>query len=80
MVSTLGSIAAPAPEVLPALPLQFGGLLETQLGQLLLVVVAIGVVVLVGRVVLRVAWRLVTIAALVIGVLLLLSLFGIDVI
>lgn len=40
---------------------------------LLVVVVAIGLVVLVGRVVLKVAWRLVTIAALVIGLVLLVS-------
>jgi len=54
-------------------PLQLGGLLDSQLGQLLVVVVAIGVVVLVGRIVLRIAWRLVTIAAVIIGILLLLS-------
>jgi len=54
-------------------PLQAGGLLDSPLGQLLLVVVAVGVVVLVGRIVLRIAWRLVTIAAVVIGALLLLS-------
>ena len=55
--------------------LQAGDFLSGPLGQLLLVIVAIGVVILVGRVVLRVAWRLVTIAALVVGVLLVLSLF-----
>ncbi|SFK77009.1 hypothetical protein SAMN04487950_1008 [Halogranum rubrum] len=60
--------------VLPVL-LQAGGLLDTSLGQLLVVIVGIGVVVLVGRVVLSIAWRLVTIAALVVGVLLLVSMF-----
>ena len=55
--------------------LQAGDLLSGPLGQLLLVIVAVGVVILVGRVVLRVAWRLVTIAALIVGVLLVLSLF-----
>lgn len=42
---------------------------------LLAVVVAIGLVVLVGRIVLNIAWRLVTIAAVVIGLLLLVSMF-----
>jgi hypothetical protein len=55
--------------------LQLGGVLNSPLGQLLAVVVAVGVVVLVGRIVLKIAWRLVTIAALVVGVLLLASLF-----
>ena len=54
-------------------PLQASGLLDGPLGQLLLVVVAVGVVVLVGRIVLRIAWRLVTIAAVILGALLLLS-------
>lgn len=58
-----------------AVALQTGGLLSEPLGQLFAVIVAIGVVVLVGRLVLRVAWRLVTIAALVVGVLILLSTF-----
>jgi hypothetical protein len=61
--------------VLPVL-LQAGGILDTPLGQLLAVIVGIGVVVLVGRVVLRVAWRLVTIAAVVVGILLLVSMFA----
>lgn len=63
----------------PTLPLQLGGLLGTQLGQALAVVVVIAVVVLVGRIVLKIAWRLVTIAAVVIGALLVLSFFGINV-
>jgi hypothetical protein len=61
-------------------PLQLGGITADPLGQLLLVLVAIGVVIIVGRVVLKFAWRLVTIAALVVGVLLLLSFFGINVV
>ena len=61
------------------LPMQFGGLLETQLGQAFVAVVALAVVVVVGRIVLNIAWRLVTIAALVIGVLLLLSFFGMGI-
>jgi hypothetical protein len=42
---------------------------------LLAVVVVIGLVVLVGRVVLKVAWRLVTIAAVIIGLLILVTMF-----
>jgi hypothetical protein len=64
---------------LPSLPVQFGGLLSTPLGQAFAVVVALAVVVLVGRVVLNIAWRLVTIAAVIIGILLLLSFFGIGI-
>lgn len=55
--------------------LQLGGALSGPLGRALMVVVAIGVVVLVGRVVLQIAWRLVTIAAVVIGILLLVMMF-----
>jgi len=55
--------------------LQFGGVLGGPLGRILLAIVAIGVVIVVGRVVLKVAWRLVTIAALVVGLLLLASMF-----
>jgi hypothetical protein len=59
----------------PQMLLQLGGALSGPLGQLLLVIVAIGLVVVVGRIVLKIAWRLVTIAALVVGLLLLASLF-----
>jgi len=59
----------------PQVGLQLGSMLGGPLGQLLLAILAVGVVVLVGRVVLQVAWRLVTIAALVIGLVLLASLF-----
>lgn len=61
------------------LPLQLGGLLGQPLGQALAVIVAIAVVVLVGRIALKVAWRLVTIAAVVVGALVVLSFFGINV-
>lgn len=52
--------------------------LGSPLVRLLIVILAIGVVILVGRLLLRVAWRLVTIAAVVVGLLLLLSFFGIG--
>jgi hypothetical protein len=72
MIPGLGSTAA-------TLPLQLGGLLGQPLGQALAVIVAIAVVVLVGRIALKIAWRLVTIAAVVVGALLVLSFFGINV-
>jgi hypothetical protein len=62
-------------DALTSTVLQLGGLLSQPLGQLLAVIVVIGVVVLVGRIVLRVAWRLVTIAAVVVGLLLLATMF-----
>lgn len=80
MPPTFASVLAQTFVAWATLPLQLGGLLETQLGQLLVAVVAIGVAVLVGRIVLRVAWRLVTIAAVVIAVLLVLSRLGISVV
>jgi hypothetical protein len=60
---------------LAATALQFGLGSGNPLVQLLALVVAIGLVVLVGRVVLKVAWRLVTIAAVIIGLILLVSMF-----
>ncbi|AOP12838.1 MULTISPECIES: hypothetical protein [Haloferax] len=60
-------------------PLQLGGLLSGPLGQMLVVLAAVAVVILVGRLFLKIAWRLVTIAAIVVGALLLLSFFGINV-
>ncbi|WP_411964177.1 hypothetical protein [Haloferax sp. YSMS24] len=64
---------------LSSVPLQLGGFLSGPLGQILFVLVAIAVVILVGRLVLKIAWRLVTIAAIIVGLLLLLSFFGINV-
>lgn len=61
--------------VTPHVALQFGGVLGGPLGRILLAIIAIGVVIVVGRVVLKIAWRLVTIAAIVVGILLLASLF-----
>ncbi|SEO28246.1 hypothetical protein SAMN04487948_101510 [Halogranum amylolyticum] len=61
--------------VLPVL-LQAGGIFETPLGQLFVVLLGVGAVILVGRLLLHVAWRLVTIAALVVGVLLVVSMFA----
>jgi TRAP-type mannitol/chloroaromatic compound transport system permease small subunit len=60
----------------PTPVLQAGDLLATPLGQLFAALVVLAVVVLVGRVVLRVAWRLVTIAAIVVGLVLLITVFA----
>lgn len=60
---------------LASLVLQLGFGQGNPLVSLLLVIVAIGLVVLVGRVVLKVAWRLVTIAALIIGLIILVTTF-----
>ena len=55
--------------------LQLGGLLDSLVGQLFAVVVVVGLVVIVGRIVLKIAWRLVTIAAVVLGAILLFTFF-----
>lgn len=55
---------------------QPGGSLGCSLGQRLLAIVAVGVVVAVGRVVLSVAWRPVTGTAVVVGLLIPASLFS----
>ena len=52
------------------------GLLGTQLGQLLVALVAMLVVLVIGRVVLKIAWRLVTIGVVVVGAALVLTQFG----
>ncbi|XVH32337.1 hypothetical protein ACNS7O_03905 [Haloferacaceae archaeon DSL9] len=53
------------------------GLLATDLGQLLVVLVGIGAAVLVSRFVLHLAWRLVTVGVVVVGVALLLTAAGV---
>lgn len=58
----------------PLLALQLG-ILNTPLGRVLAALLVIGVVILVGRLVLRVAWRLVTIAAIIVAILFLASIF-----
>jgi len=58
--------------------LQLGGLLSQPLGQALAVIVGVGIVIIVGRIALKIAWRLVTIAALIVGALLLLSFVGLS--
>ena len=50
-------------------------LLTSPFGRILAAIVAIGIVILVGRIVLRIAWRLVTIAAIIVGLLFLVSTF-----
>lgn len=55
---------------LPALPplLQLGGVLATPLGKLFAALIAVAAVILVLRLALRVAWRLVTVAAVIVGI------------
>ncbi|MFB6217861.1 MAG: hypothetical protein ABEH77_01590 [Halobacteriaceae archaeon] len=53
------------------------GLLATPLGKLLLAIVALAVIVLVGRIVLSVAWKLLLVAGVVVGAAYLLSLVGV---
>ncbi|MFB6069287.1 MAG: hypothetical protein ABEJ90_05110 [Halobacterium sp.] len=53
--------------MLSAFLLALGGLTSSPLGTLLLALVAVAVVVLVGRVVLSIAWKLVVAAILVVG-------------
>lgn len=74
-MSTLTPTLATLLPLLSGLPLQ-GPLPSGILGQAIIAVVAIGVVVLVGRIVLSIAWKLVIVAAVVVGLLWLLSVFG----
>jgi hypothetical protein len=59
------SVLTAAP--LAASPLALQGLLATPLGKLLVALVAITVIVLVGRVVLSVAWKLLVVATIVVA-------------
>ncbi|WP_121822518.1 hypothetical protein [Halostella salina] len=53
----------------PLALLQLGGLLDSQLGQLLAAIVALIVIVLVGRIVLSIAWKLLMVAGVVVAAL-----------
>lgn len=53
----------------PLVVLQLGGLLDSPLGMALGAVIVIGLVILIGRIALKIAWRLVTIAAVILGAL-----------
>ncbi len=55
------------PNMLAALVLALGGLTSSPLGTLLVALVAITVIVLVGRFVLSVAWKLLVVATLLVG-------------
>ena len=61
----LSAVAGPSLQALP------GG----SLGELFAILVVVAVLVLVGRIALRIAWRLVTVAAFVVGGLLLIMIF-----
>lgn len=62
---------------LPAVLLQ-PEILAGPLGRLLLALIGIAAVLVVGRFLLSLAWKIVTIAAVVVGLLLLLSMFGLS--
>ena len=73
-MSTLPPLLATLSALLVQAPLQ-GPLPEGILGQAILAVLAIGIVVLVGRIVLNIAWKLVLIASVVVGALWLVTTF-----
>jgi len=74
-MSTVTSLFAALNTLLLQAPLQ-GPLPEGILGQAIIAIVAIAVVVIVGRIVLSIAWKLVIIAAGVVGLLWLASVIG----
>ena len=69
MTASLAALAS-------SLPLQ-AGLLASQAGQLLVALVAVAIVIVVGKFVLKLAWRLVTIGIVLVAVFFLLSTAGI---
>jgi len=69
MTSSLTALAA-------SLPLQ-AGFLGTEIGQLLVALVVVAIVIIVGKFVLKLAWRLVTIGIVVVAVFFLLSTAGV---
>jgi membrane-associated phospholipid phosphatase len=73
-MSSLTPLLATLSALLLQVPLQ-GPLPEGMLGQAIIAVLAIGVVVLVGRIVLNIAWKLVLIASVVVGALWLVTTF-----
>jgi len=74
-MSTLTPTLATLVALLSQAPLQ-GPLPEGLLGQAIIAIVAIAIVVVVGRIVLSIAWKLVIIASVVVGLLWLLSVVG----
>ena len=71
MTASLASLAVLA----SSLPLQ-GGLFASQSGQLLVTLVAVAIVIVVGKFVLKLAWRLVTIGIVLVAAFFLLSTLG----
>jgi hypothetical protein len=69
MTASLAAIAA-------SVPLQ-AGLFASQAGQLLLALVAVAIIILVGKFVLKLAWRLVTIGIVLVAAFFLLSTLGV---
>src|SRR6056297_1264752 len=71
MTASLASLAAAA----SSLPLQ-SGLFASQAGQLLVTLLAVAIVIVVGKFVLKLAWRLVTIGIVLVAAFFLLSTLG----
>lgn len=63
-------------ELASSLPLQ-AGLLASQAGQLLVALVAVAIIIVVGKFVLKLAWRLVTIGIVLVAAFFLLSTVGV---
>ncbi|RAW47005.1 hypothetical protein DQW50_01060 [Halorubrum sp. 48-1-W] len=75
-VVVLPDMTVPLAVTATSLPLQ-AGILASPMGQLLVALVAIAVVIVLGKFVLKLAWRLVTIGIVVVAVFFLLSTAGV---
>jgi hypothetical protein len=71
-----GDMTAPLAALASSLSLQ-AGLLASQTGQLLIALVAVAILIVVGKFVLKLAWRLVTIGIVLVAAFFLLSTVGI---
>ncbi|MFC5134536.1 MULTISPECIES: hypothetical protein [Haloferacaceae] len=75
-VAVLPDMTAPLAANAMSVPLQ-AGILASPMGQLLVALVAVAVVIVLGKFVLKLAWRLVTIGIVVVAALFLLSTAGV---
>ena len=74
-VVLMGDMTASLAALASSLPLQ-AGLLASQAGQLLVALVAVAIIIVVGKFVLKLAWRLVTIGIVLVAAFFLLSTIG----
>jgi len=75
-VVLMGDMTASLAALASSLPVQ-AGLLASQTGQLLVALVAVAIIIVLGKFVLKLAWRLVTIGIVVVAVFYLLSALGV---